>query len=88
MSQQRLSSEGMFYLKLGKVMLPGEVALLAEKHTVAFCFGEDDVACLRVDETVDKEIADELIFRIDQFLHNSYMLSKERAASGSRAKSP
>lgn len=57
-------------------MLPGEVAEILDAHTLAFCFGVDDVICLNIDEKVNEEVAKELIFRIKQFIENSYWVSR------------
>lgn len=87
MKRSHLSSEGAHYFKLGKIMHPGEVAMVTDTHTLAFCFGDDDVACLKIDEAVDKETANELISRINQFLENAYKIQRARAVVGPCAKS-
>ncbi len=35
-----------------RVMLPGELAEVKDKHTLAFCFGDGDVSYLNFDESV------------------------------------
>ena len=57
-------------------MLPGEVVEILDTHTLAFCFGAGDVICLNMDEKVSEEVAKELIFRIKQFIENSYQVSR------------
>lgn len=48
-------------------MLPGELAEVKDKHTLAFCFGDGDIAYLNFDESVSEETAKELILKIKQF---------------------
>lgn len=48
-------------------MVPGELAEVKDKHTLAFCFGDGDISYLNFDESVSEETAKELIFRIKQF---------------------
>lgn len=45
----------------------GEMAAVLDKHTIAFCFGENDVKLLEFDEKVTAEKADELIECIERF---------------------
>lgn len=49
----------------------GEMAALLDKHTIVFCFGENDCKYLNFDETVTEETAKELIEKI-QLFHNLY----------------
>ena len=48
-------------------MVPGELAEVEDKHTLAFCFGDGVISYLNFDESVSEETAKELIFRIKQF---------------------
>ncbi len=54
-----------------RVMLPGELAEVKDKHTLAFCFGDGDVSYLNFDESVNEETARELIEKIKQFLERN-----------------
>lgn len=54
-----------------RVMLPGELAEIKDKHTLAFCFGDGDVSYLNFDESVSEETAKELIEKIKQFLERN-----------------
>lgn len=54
-----------------RVMLPGEIAEIKDKHTLAFCFRDGDVSYLNFDESVSEETAKELIEKIKQFLERN-----------------
>lgn len=56
-------------------LLPGEFAEVIDKHTLAFCFADGDISYLNFDESVSKETAEELIFRIKQFIENSHKIN-------------
>lgn len=51
-------------------LLPGETALILDTKELAFCFGEE-TEILKVSEEVDKETAERLFSRIDEFLRNN-----------------
>lgn len=51
-----------------RAMLPGEIAEIKDKHTLAFCFRDGDISYLNFDESVSEETAKELIEKIKQFL--------------------
>lgn len=50
----------------------GEVAMILDKHTLAFCFKDGELSYLNIDESVSKEKADELIRAIKWFIENSF----------------
>ena len=52
-------------------MIPGELAEIKDKHTLAFCFGDGDVSYLNFDESVSEETARELIEKIKQFVERN-----------------
>lgn len=54
-----------------RVMLPGEIAEIKDKHTLAFCFGDGNISYLNFDESVSEETAKELIEKIKQFLERN-----------------
>jgi len=54
-----------------RVMLPGELAEIKDKHTLAFCFGDGNISYLNFDESVSEETAKELIEKIKQFLERN-----------------
>lgn len=54
-----------------RVMLPGELAEIKDKHALAFCFGDGDVSYLNFDESVSEETARELIAKIKQFVERN-----------------
>lgn len=56
-----------------RVMLPGELAEIKDKHTLAFCFGDGDVSYLNFDESVSEETAKELIEKIKQFAERNWI---------------
>lgn len=56
-----------------RVMIPGELAEIKDKHTLAFCFGDGDVSYLNFDESVSEETARELIEKIKQFVEISWI---------------
>lgn len=56
----------------------GEVAMISDKHTLAFCFKEGKVHYLNIDETVSEEKADELISLIKWFIENSFDIYRRR----------
>lgn len=60
------------------ILEPGEFAEIIDKHTLAFCFGKGDVSYLNLDENVSEETAKELIFRIKEFIENSYKVEYDR----------
>lgn len=63
---------------LPDIMIPGEFAMFTDKHMLVFCFGKDDIVYLEADKSVDENTARDLILKIDQFLENSYRVSRER----------
>lgn len=56
-----------------RVMLPGELAEIKDKHTLAFCFRDGDVSYLNFDESVSEETARELIEKIKQFAERNWI---------------
>ena len=64
-SKERLFTE--------RIMLPGELAEIKDKHTLAFCFGDGDVSYLNFDESVNEETARELIEKIKQFAERNWI---------------
>lgn len=52
-----------------KIMV-GEMCAITDKHTMVFCFGENDIKRLDFDEKVTEEKADELIEAIRKFFEN------------------
>lgn len=54
-------------------MIPGELAEIKDKHTLAFCFGDGDVSYLNFDESVSEETARELIEKIKQFAERNWI---------------
>lgn len=54
-----------------RVMLPGELAEIKDKHTLAFCFGDGNISYLNFDESVSEETARELIEKIKQFVERN-----------------
>lgn len=80
---------GRYILRRGKSedfternLIPGEVAEVLDKHTLAFCFGEGDISYLNFDESVSEETAKELILRIKQFIEYSYNVERNRLGYG------
>lgn len=65
-----------------RTLVPGEVAQVLDKHTLAFCFGEGDISYLNFDESVSEETANELIEKIKWFIENSYKVERERLGYG------
>lgn len=63
-------------------LIPGEVAEITDKNTLAFCFSRNNIAYLELDKKVDRETALEFIFRIRQFVENSYDVATKRLESG------
>ena len=63
-------------------LVPGEMAEVLDKHTLAFCFGDGDISYLNFDESVNEETAKELIFRIKQFIEYSYNVERNRLGYG------
>lgn len=57
-------------------LIPGEVAEILDKHTLAFCFGDGDISYLNFDEPVSEETARELIEKIKWFIGNSYKVER------------
>lgn len=68
-SRERLFTE--------RSMLPGELAEVKDKHTLAFCFGDGDIAYLNFDESVSEGTAKELIEKIKQFAERNW-IDKDR----------
>lgn len=56
-----------------RVMLPGEIAEIKDKNTLAFCFGDGNISYLNFDESVSKETAKELIEKIKQFAERNWI---------------
>lgn len=48
-------------------MMIGEMCAITDKHTIVFCFGENDIKRLQFDKSVTNEKADELIQAISKF---------------------
>lgn len=65
-----------------RTLVPGEVAQILDKHTLAFCFGEGDISYLNFDESVNEETTKELIEKIKWFIENSYRIERERFGYG------
>lgn len=68
-SKERLFTE--------RIMLPGELAEVKDKHTLAFCFGDGNISYLNFDESVSEETAKELIEKIKQFVERNW-IDKDR----------
>ncbi len=68
-SKERLFTE--------RIMLPGELAEVKDKHTLAFCFGDGNISYLNFDESVSEETAKELIEKIKQFAERNW-IDKDR----------
>lgn len=56
----------------GITLIPGEFAIDLENRKLLFCFEKDKMTSLKIDESVSKEKADELIEKINWFIKNSF----------------
>lgn len=78
-------SDNRFLMKRGnsndfkpRSLMVGELAAVLDKHSLVFCFGENDCKELNFDENVTEETARELIDKITEFFENSTKVTRDR----------